>query len=318
MKNITKILLALIALFVLGGIIISCDQDTTVDATMLNITDKTSPDDTSDDTPDALGKIVIYYHLEDKSLSAWDLSSTDYSVPTGNVQESDFRAIDSLMEGKVIRGLSFEGIKRIEGRFQSDGGGYPLQIRFSSELEYIGENVFRTSNNLWEVEFSGAAPEVEATAFPGSSDYDDDCYFSVPPNSDAASWVAVLKPFISTDCGWLNIISYIRLDANVTTYLDRYPTSFGNPLFSNGETELEGSFYAGRSINDIEIPHDDSGQPFYFTFMGFYAEKDNPVTQVIDAIGESIPNVAGYTDSDGAWIREEATVLYAHWEELLP
>lgn len=49
-----------------------------------------------------------------------------------------------------------------------------------------------------------------------------------------------------------------------------------------------------------------------YVFTGFYTSGG---TQVINANGEWISNVSGYTDADGKWTCTAGSTLYAHWED---
>lgn len=313
MKNITKILAILLALFLFAGIIASCDQETTVDSLFVKgAEESTKTDDTtSTDTTPTAGRILIYAEDGSKRLSVWDaLSPTDYDVPSGNVADSDFRAIDALMAGKIIQGLSFEGVKNIEGKFSEERETPLLQLRFSEDLEYIGENVFGTSYNLFEVEFLGSVPEIEVSAFPAADAYySEDCSFVTPEGSDAEEWIDALKPFIG-DYGHLDSDATIILDANADYYKDKVDADFETPEFPE-DAVTSWHAYVGDKAGGAATPTNAG-----YVFLGFYADKDTTATQVFDADGNAVAGATSYTNADGLWLCSGDVTLYAHWEKI--
>lgn len=62
------------------------------------------------------------------------------------------------------------------------------------------------------------------------------------------------------------------------------------------------------SVSTIEAPTRDK-----YAFGGYYTEQYGAGIQVVDAEGNWLKNVAGYTDANGNWIKAENTHLYAKW-----
>ena len=62
------------------------------------------------------------------------------------------------------------------------------------------------------------------------------------------------------------------------------------------------------SVSTIEAPTRDK-----YAFGGYYTEQHGAGIQVVDADGNWLKNVAGYTDANGNWIKAENTHLYAKW-----
>ena len=62
------------------------------------------------------------------------------------------------------------------------------------------------------------------------------------------------------------------------------------------------------SVSTIEAPTRDK-----YAFGGYYTEQHGAGIQVVNADGNWLKNVAGYTDANGNWIKAENTHLYAKW-----
>ena len=62
------------------------------------------------------------------------------------------------------------------------------------------------------------------------------------------------------------------------------------------------------SVSTIEAPTREK-----YAFGGYYTEQYGAGIQVVDAEGNWLKNVAGYTDANGNWIKAENTHLYAKW-----
>ena len=62
------------------------------------------------------------------------------------------------------------------------------------------------------------------------------------------------------------------------------------------------------SVSTIEAPTREK-----YAFGGYYTEQHGAGVQVVDADGNWLKNVAGYTDANGNWIKAENTHLYAKW-----
>lgn len=293
MRNVTKLLTLLLALFLFAGIIVSCDQGLTIDSMM-----KLKKEDTSGSD---VGKIIVYYQDDSKGISG--LPSEEYIVPSKEVTEETFRDIEEKFSGKTIFGLFFEKIRKISGHFSHADNTSLTDLQFDGELESIGEESFRTSYNLENVDFVGdTLPQIADTAFPERNEYTTNCGFGVPYQYKDNE---TLKIFTG-DVGYLKIRVKINLDTNATLYKTKYE-DFGSPSISESEI----STYIGRIVS-ADVPMNNG-----FTFLGFYAEKETTATQVFDEEGEIIASVNGFTNEKGGWIAEaEETTLYAHWEKI--
>ena len=62
------------------------------------------------------------------------------------------------------------------------------------------------------------------------------------------------------------------------------------------------------SVSTIEAPTREK-----YAFGGYYTEQHGAGVQVVDAEGNWVKNVAGYTDANGNWIKAADTHLYAKW-----
>ena len=62
------------------------------------------------------------------------------------------------------------------------------------------------------------------------------------------------------------------------------------------------------SVSTIEAPTREK-----YAFGGYYTEQHGAGIQVVNADGNWLKNVAGYTDANGNWIKAEDTHLYAKW-----
>ena len=117
--------------------------------------------------------------------------------------------------------------------------------------------------------------------------------------------------------GWVDIVLH-RTSKNYTAISSAYfmiyvSDNFTGPLYVKDFTFAEATNTAKSVTYDSAIASVSALSRTGYTFQGYYTQ---PVggTKIFNADGSVVKNVSGYTDSNGAWVRDEAINLYGQWK----
>ena len=78
-----------------------------------------------------------------------------------------------------------------------------------------------------------------------------------------------------------------------------------------GATGSQNVTYGSATVTVPNLPRAEAG----YGFMGYYTEQNGNGSQVINASGEWIASVSGYTDSDKNWVHADNATLYAYYRK---
>ena len=122
----------------------------------------------------------------------------------------------------------------------------------------------------------------------------------------SGAWLGSKTDYTNSSTKWI-----VRADHNL--YAKWTAKTYSITLDDNGDYQGNGS--ATATYGNAALAVSSHASRTSWNLVGYWTASGSGGSQVSDASGNLIASIAGYTDSNGKWIKDAACSLYAHWSQ---